>query len=550
MRVDLSRTDWAARIAAGESLLPAALPLHRVQAERAVRVFDRLRLPDVEGRPLLADACGDWFRDLIRALFGSYDAATRERFIREVFLLVPKKNSKTTYGAALMLVATLLSPRPRAEFLFVAPTLEIAGLAFSQAVGMIEADPALARKCHIQSHIRQITYLPTGAFLKVKSFDPRTVTGSKPCGVLLDETHVIAETVDADRVIGQLRGGLISQPEGFLVQITTQSERPPAGVFRAELLKARAVRDGRLVAPILPLLYEFPPGVDWRDPATWRIVTPNNGRSVDVARLVDDYHAAVEAGEGELRRWASQHLNVEIGIALGSDRWPGALDWEAQAREGLTLEALLEACDAVAVGIDAGGPDDWLGLAVLGRETGSGHWLCWSRAWVHERAIETYKGEGERWRDYERAGDLVVVPALGPDVVDLVALVRRVYESEKLVRVGLDPAGGAKVLHQSLIVEGELPEDLFVGIGQGWRLQGVQKLIERRLSEGTFWHAGQTMLTYCVGNARVELRGNAAVITKACSKGKIDALMALFDAGEILAMAPGVLAVDAMIAPA
>ena len=33
MRVDLSRTDWAARIAAGESLLPAALPLHRVQAE-------------------------------------------------------------------------------------------------------------------------------------------------------------------------------------------------------------------------------------------------------------------------------------------------------------------------------------------------------------------------------------------------------------------------------------------------------------------------------------------------------------------------------------
>src|SRR6185369_9980716 len=232
MRVDLSRTDWAARIAAGESLLPAALTLHRVQAERAVRVFDRLRLPDVEGRPLLADACGDWFRDLIRALFGSYDAATRERFIREVFLLVPKKNSKTTYGAALMLVATLLSPRPRAEFLFVAPTLEIAGLAFSQAVGMIEADPALARKCHIQSHIRQITYLPTGAFLKVKSFDPRTVTGSKPCGVLLDETHVIAETVDADRVIGQLRGGLISQPEGFLVQITTQSERPPAGVFR------------------------------------------------------------------------------------------------------------------------------------------------------------------------------------------------------------------------------------------------------------------------------------------------------------------------------
>jgi len=37
---------------------------------------------------------------------------------------------------------------------------------------------------------------------------------------------------------------------------------------------------------------------------------------VSVARLLPDYEGAVAAGEGELRRWASQHLNVEIGLAL------------------------------------------------------------------------------------------------------------------------------------------------------------------------------------------------------------------------------------------
>jgi len=85
--------------------------------------------------------------------------------------------------------------------------------------------------------------------------------------------HVIAEAPEADRVIGQLRGGLVSQAEGFLVTITTQSERPPSGVFKNELNKARAVRDGKLDAP-LPILYEFPRDVNWRDPANWTMVTP------------------------------------------------------------------------------------------------------------------------------------------------------------------------------------------------------------------------------------------------------------------------------------
>lgn len=542
MTWDTSCSDWQDRIRAGRSLLPA-LPLISSEADRAVAIFNRLQLPDVPGRPFLAEAAGDWQRDIVRALFGAYDPQAGVRHVREIFQLVPKKNSKTTAGAAIMLTAVLMSRRPRAEFLLVAPTQIVAETAWSQAIGMVESDPVLAAKFHIQEHIKRLTYRPTGAFLKVKSFDPKVVTGSKPAGVLLDELHVIAEAHDADRVVGQLRGGLISQPEGFLVTITTQSERPPAGVFRAELQKARAVRDGRLVAPILPLLYEFPDGVDWRDPANWHMVTPNAGRSITVERLVPDYEQAAASGEEELRRWASQHLNVEIGLALRSDRWSGADFWERQGTGGLTLDALLDRCEVVDVGIDGGGLDDLLGLAVVGRETDTGNWLSWTRAWAHPSVLERRKSDAERFRDFARDGDLVLVKSIGEDVEQVAEICSRVEASGKLDKIGVDPHGLGGIL--DAIVDTGIDQSLVVGISQGWKLTGSIKTTERKLAEGALWHGGTKMMAWCVGNAKVEPRGNAVAITKqAAGFAKIDPLMAVFNAVSLMSLNPQSAAYD------
>ncbi|MBR0679447.1 terminase large subunit [Roseomonas eburnea] len=531
----LACPDWAARIQAGQSLLPEMPLLLRAEAERAVTIFNRLRLPDVPGRPPLSTAGGDWQRDIVRALFGSWDGT--ERHIREIFALVPKKNAKTTAGAAIMVTALLMNRRPRAEFIIVAPTQDVSDLAYRQAVGMIEADPVLAAKFHVQEHLKRITYRPTNAFLKVKSFDPKIVTGTKPAGILLDELHVIAEAPDADRVIGQIRGGLISQPEGFLITITTQSERPPAGVFRAELMKARKVRDGVLQAPILPVLYEFPPEVEWRDPANWKMVTPNDGRSITVQRLVPDYHAAVEAGEEELRRWASQHLNVEIGLALLSDAWAGAEHWEPQADPDLTLNQLLRRADVVTVGIDGGGLDDLLGLSVIGRDAITRDWLLWSRAWAHPIVLERRKSEAARMQDFARDGDLRIVARLGDDVEEVADLVADIDRAGLLHAVGLDPVGIGGIV--DALAERHITGDRVVGIPQGWRISGAIKTLERKLADGTLRHPGQALMAWCVGNARVEPRGNAVTITKqAAGKAKIDPLVAAFNAAELMSRNP------------
>lgn len=555
---DLSCRDWEQRLTSGRSLVPE-LPLTE-EGKRAVAIFDRLRLPDVPGRPTLAEACGDWFRDIVAALFGSFDPVLAWRFIREVLCLVPKKNSKTSNGAALMVTALLANRRPRAELLLIGPTKLVADLAFSQAEGMVDADEegVLQKLLHVRGHLKEIKHRKTKAVLKIKTFDTGVLTGVKPVGVLVDELHEIASAADADRVIGQIRGGLLPNPEGFLVFITTQSERPPAGVFRTELLKARMIRDGKLKGvPMLPVLYEFPEAMQrggeaaaWRDPATWWMVTPNRGRSITVERLIPDYEAAKVAGEPEVRRWASQHLNVEIGLGLRSDAWVGAEFWEAAAEPGLTLERLIERSEVVTIGIDGGGLDDLLGLAVLGREREAKRWLLWAHAWAHMSALERRKSEAPRYLDFERAGELTLVRTLGQDITDVAETVAMVDDAGKLAFVGFDAYGVGAII--DALAERGIADERIVAIPQGWKLAGAIKTMERKLADLSLVHAGQALMAYAVGNAKVEPRGNAISITKQTSgTAKIDPLAAAFNAVAQMATNPegmGVSVYDEMAA--
>ena len=309
--------DWRDRLLSGRSLVPELL-LFREEAERAVRIFKRLRIPDMHGKPAMGDVAGPWLYPIVEAIFGSYDPDTHSRMIQEFFWLIPKKNTKTSSAAAIAIVAMILNRRPEAEFVLVAPTKEIADISFKQASGTIRADHALDALFQTQGHIRKITHRTMGASLQVRAADTDVITGGKQVGTIVDELHVLADKAEAADMLVEIRGALAARPDGFLIIITTQSKKPPAGVFRAELNKARAVRDGKLRLPLLPILYELPPELSkdngWRDRRYWPLLNPNLGRSVSLEFLERELESAEREGVAQLALFASQHFNVEIGI--------------------------------------------------------------------------------------------------------------------------------------------------------------------------------------------------------------------------------------------
>lgn len=599
MAWDLSRKDWEDRIRNGLSLMPD-LALDKVESERAVAIFNKLRLPDVPGTPRLESAAGEWLREIVRALFGSFDLATEHRMVRELFLLIAKKNNKTTGFAAVMMTAALMNNRPRAEFLFVGTTQATSDLAFTQAVGMIEADDEaqrqengkegfLKRTMKVQDHLKRIVYYgqkgrPRGksddknfvSQLGIKTFSEEILTGPRPSGVMVDELHLLGKDPKAAAVIGQLRGGMVSNPQAFIAFTTTQSDEPPAGVFLQELTRARMIRDGEIEGGnMLPILYEFPDDVieseGWRDSKNWGMVNPNLNLSVFLHLLEADWAAAQIAGETEIRRWASQHLNIQIGVALKSNFWKGAKHWDKNAdveiaaahaalikakadREAkkaarlAELADLLASCEVVTIGADGGGLDDLFGLFVLGREAGSERmekrrWRCWAHAWAHDSVFEERKDIAARLRDFEQDGDLTVCYEPGDDSVEIAAIIMQAEEASLLPEkcaVGVDQVGIAGAIEEL----GRFGFDItmgvrVIGIPQGWKLNGAIKEMERQLKAGRVKHNGSRLMNWCLGNAKTTPRGNAVSIEKQTSgNAKIDPLMAGFNAVALMTLNP------------
>ncbi|WP_323175244.1 terminase large subunit [Neisseria cinerea] len=535
--------DWQERIIAGESLIPFP-PLYQEPAEMALRIFKQLRLVDVPGEPMMGEVTREWVYEFVAAIFGAYEPTSGVRLIQEFFLLISKKNMKSTLAAGVMLTALILNWRREAEFFIIAPTVEVANNSFKPAKAMIRADEELSDLFQVQDHTRTITHRTTGATLKILAAESDTVAGIKGTGVLIEEVWLFGKRAKAADMFTEAKGGLASRPEGFVIYLSTMSDEAPAGVFADLLKRAREVRDGKRVDNrLLPVLYEFPKEMldsgTYRLPENFYITNPNMGASVSEAYLMGEFETAKADGEIALRRFMAKHLNVQIALSLTADYWAGAEFWEDSGKNPeINLDWMLEHCEVIDIGVDGGGLDDLLGISAVGRlKDNPRMWAAWFHAWAHPSVLERRKEIAPVLLDFAKQGDLTIVHRIGDDSDEVAGLVARVYQSGLLDKCGLDPHGVGAILDAML--EYGVPEDAVVGVSQGWKLGAAIKTAERKLAEGCFIHSGSAMMNWVVGNARVEPRANGILITKQASgSSKIDPLMAMFDAVSLLSLNP------------
>ena len=456
-----------------------------------------------------------------------------------------------------MLTAAIVNWRHGAEFLILAPTIEVASNSYTPARWMVKLDPELDALFHIQDHLRTITHRENGTILKVVAADKDTVSGKKATGVLIDEAWVFGDRPNAENMFIEATGGLASRPEGFVIYLTTQSDRAPAGAFAKKLAYARGVRDGKIHDPaFMPILYEFPPQMvedkAYMDPKNFYITNPNLGLSVDIPFIERKFKQAEADGKDSLCGFLAKHLNVEIGMVMHAERWAGADCWEKapvmvdgrvtgylyNAQPDCDLDFILEHSNVVVIGGDGGGLDDMLGMCVLGRDIEDAEkWYAYFRAWVHPIALDRRKENITVYQKLRDAGDLVIVNEIEQDIREFCAIVDKCEASGLLDRVGLDPSGTSAPAQALTLLDYD--EKRVVGIKQGWQLNSAIIDIERKLAGGRLIHGGQELMTWCVGNARQEIKGSNRYITKEASGlGKVDPVLAMLNAAFLMSLNP------------
>jgi phage terminase large subunit-like protein len=200
---------------------------------------------------------------------------------------------------------------------------------------------------------------------------------------------------------------------------------------------------------------------------------------------------------------------------------------------------LIERSEAVVVGIDGGGLDDLLGIAVIGREKDTKDHLAWTHALVSPEGLERRKQNMPFYEKFIADGDLTVVEELPDDISAVIEIVEKVKASGKLAGVGVDAIGIGGIVDALARIDVTQENKLLAGVRQGIALMGAIKTVERKLVDGSFKHPGQALMTWCAGNARIVPTPTGMRIARDDSGyGKIDPLMALFNSEALMSLNP------------
>ena len=553
--------DWNTRLSKRQFPLDVdkfLKDMNQERANKAVEIFQRLRLPDVPGTPAMTEeVVGTWTLNILRLLAGATWLMDDGRIVSQVssaLISIPKKNSKSSYSAGFMLTLMMMSIRPNATFVIVAPTQRIAQLAYDQACGFIRATPGLERRFHIQQHLKKITFEGNKCTLSVISLDSNTITGIKASCVLIDEGWLMGSEND-QRVMTQLRGAAAAITESMVLIISTMSDKPASGFWKQELALARAVRDGKsAIEGLLPLIWEPDPKdmkriEDVCLPEVWERCNPNIGRSVNLDFLKRSFKSVMSTGNNdEILRWLSQHTNAEISQfeTSADSQWPGAASWANCADEKVSWDWILKNCTRVAFGFDGGGAIDLTSAAVLGYIPDDDTLYVATKSWCYQSLIDTYPNEGVI-QDGVKDGHIKVIEP-GEEVEELTQILLEYYDLNAYGFMGLavDPAGIAQELHNALTHAG-LPADKVVSVKQGFGLRAGWLHLYRRAKSGKLKHPGDAVLSWAVANARQDPMTQLVAKKYSTSGSKIDPIVAVATGAMLALNPPAEFSLDAFI---
>lgn len=459
------------------------------------------------GQPL---RLSDWQKRIMRDVFG-WKRADGTRQFRTVYIEIPRKNGKSTLSSAIALYLLFGDGEPGAQVYAAAGDRDQARIVFGEAKAMVEASPALAKRC--RRFKDSMVVEATRSVFRVLSAEAYSKHGFNAHGIIFDELHVQPNR----ELYDVLRTSTGARRNPLLIMITT------AGWDRTSLCWEQHERSLRTMADPLHdlehygVVYGAEEGDDWTSPAVWRKANPNLGTTIKEEYL---HGLAREAETTPGLQNGFRRLHLDQWTAAET-RWLDMGLWD-DCREEDDPDLAGRVCYA---GLDLASSNDMAALALVFPPLDDEEpWRVRVRYWVPgdnmQRRVEQ---TGTPYDVWARQG---LLTATSGNVIDFEAIQLEILALGtrfRILEIAFDRWGAIQISQQL----GEAGFTM-VQFGQGFAsMAPPMKEFSRLVALGQIAHDGNPILRWNVDNVQAEqdAAGNLKP-SKRKSKGKIDGLVA------------------------
>ena len=480
--------------------------------ERAVGFLRQLRHPKsrAPGRAFQLDA---WQERVVRRIYGPCHDDGR-RIVRQVVLMLPRGNRKTSLAAGLALLHTI-GPEmvPRGQVISAAADKKQALIAYEEITGIIEHDARLSTVARMPSR-NQIINSNFGTTFESISGDAGTQHGRTPNFVLADELHAWKKRELWD----VLKTGLVKTP-GSLIIIPTTAGRGQENIAYEVVDHARKVARGEIDDPAtLPILFEASQSADWRDESIWHAVNPGLAHGYPDLDGLRQLAREAEARPGDREAFRQLHLNVWLDHSADPFVEMSIYDHGGEPIDEATLER--QPCW---IAVDVGLTNDLTAVVAAFRDDDDGYlalaWFFCPEENLRKRADR----DGVPYPRWAEEGHLIPTPGSVIEYAFVEQHIRDLCDRFDVREIAFDPAYAQPIM-------GPLTDDGFptATMRQGWVTMGPAiKELERAIVGRRFRHGGHPVLRWNFANVAVETdkAGNKA-FHKGRSKDRIDGAVA------------------------
>lgn len=248
---------------------PGRFHFDQKEAERAVKFIESFcYIPSGRlGQPFLLE---DYEKAWIQAIFGFVDDDGLRQH-QEVFIIVGRKNGKSSLAAAIELYMLMADGEGAPQIYNVATKKEQAELAFNAALKMMRQSKKLLH--HLNKRNEDI-YCPSNmGFIKPLSSNTGSLDGLDVHCAVLDE---VAAMKDRD-LYDLIKQGMSAREQPLLLQISTNGF-VRGGIFDSQYDYAKQWLDGEITDErFLPFIYELDDRDEWKDEKCWVKANPGLG---------------------------------------------------------------------------------------------------------------------------------------------------------------------------------------------------------------------------------------------------------------------------------